>query len=256
MFVPALVIFIQVMLPLQDQEAKTIVGKAIDAAGNAKLVNFQGCRRKGEGYALMDGQVRAITVETVVKYPDFTRQKVSVNTASGERKFSRCLQGGKGWIAAGNTADDAVGYQLFDLKEAAHVTNIERLTPLLSDRSVSLSMLPPESIPGREVSGVRVSKIGFQPVDLYFDKSSWLLVKTARTKHRLDGKTAREEVLYLNYQECQGMKVPATVRIVEDGVTLSQYSIKACKFLVTVDEHEFYKPWSGVTFGRIINFYK
>jgi hypothetical protein len=108
---------------------------------------------------------------------------------------------GKGW-----RSDDGFTYELDSnyiarIENSAYADKVCGLTTLLKDKGYTLTLLGETQVKGAAALGVKVQKEGKQDVSLYFDKTTFLLVKAANNVKAINSDNYElQEVYYSNYQ--------------------------------------------------------
>ena len=97
-------------------------------------------------------------------------------------------------------------------------------------------------VDGKPAAGVLVKAAGQRDVTLYFDKESGLLVKAAfKANIPMQGETD-QEVLFSDYQEQNGLKLPRKVVVLQGGRKIVETKVVKVELLDKVDDKEFAKP--------------
>src|SRR5436853_6227629 len=103
------------------------------------------------------------------------------------------------------------------MKEQKYAEDLDRLG-FLNEKGMELSALDETKVDGKPAVGVRVKSKGHRDVQLYFDKSSGLLVK--RQYKVLDpgsGQEVSQEVVFGDYQDKDGVKHYRKIAAYRDG---------------------------------------
>jgi len=203
--------------PADDQaEARSIVDKAIAAHGGAeKLKKLSAATWKVKGVFHGPMGAQEFTAENAVQYPD--KSRFDLRSGPGFR-FLSVMHGDKGWVRFGDQASPMDKATVAEVKENLHANWIKTLAPL-SDQAILLVPLGESTVGDRPVLGVKVAHKGHRDVLLYFDKETWLLLKSAtRMKDLFQGGTEVEaEEVFSDYKEFNGVKRPTKVKEIKDG---------------------------------------
>jgi hypothetical protein len=107
----------------------------------------------------------------------------------------------------------------------------------------TLAPLGEIKVENRAAVGVKVSSKGHRDVNLYFDKETGLQVKTeTQAKDVLDGREFKSETLILEYQDVQGMKYPAKLKVFRDGALYVESEMTDVKLVDRLDDSKFARP--------------
>jgi hypothetical protein len=111
------------------------------------------------------------------------------------------------------------------------------------DMLFDLAPLPEILVEGKPAAGVRVRSRGHKDINLYFDKTTNLLVKLQwRTEDPMSDVEVNEERIFTEYQDVQGIKTFKKCIIFRDGKKYLDTEVVEAKYLEKVDDREFAKP--------------
>jgi len=106
-----------------------------------------------------------------------------------------------------------------------------------------ISTLPEIMVEGKPARGVRVRSRGHRDINLYFDKSTYLLVKLSRIfDDPMSGERPNQEWIIKEYQDVQGIKTIKKFVVFHDGKKYIDAEVIESKYLDKVDDREFAKP--------------
>ena len=98
-------------------------------------------------------------------------------------------------------------------------------------------------VKGKDAIGIRISKKGQKDLSMFFDKKTYLVVKTEmRTLDGMSGEEVTQEKFIIGYQEKNGMKIAKRVEIVKDGKPFLDIEITDSQFFEKHDDSIFAKP--------------
>jgi hypothetical protein len=150
--------------------------------------------------------------------------------------------GKKAWLNVNGQNQEVNDKILDELKEAAAISRLARLTPL-KGKEYKLSPLGEVKIGGKPAVGIKVSSKGHRDVNLFFDKDSGLIVKTERRLHDLmTGQELTESRVITEYQDVDGRKVAKKVTVERDGKKYLDAEVTEVKFVDDIDDSEFAEP--------------
>ena len=192
-------------------DARAIVAKAIKAAGGEeKLAKFNAHTFKETGTYYGQGDGLPYMGNYAVQWPhQFKMEILGV--------FAIVLNGDKGWMLMNGETRELTADELKEQQEEHHSRWITSLLPL-KDKKFKLTTTGESKVADRSALGVRVSAENHRDVNLYFDKERNLLVKVEyRAISSEQGKEVNLEVLYSEYKEIEGAKMPTKILIKRDG---------------------------------------
>jgi outer membrane lipoprotein-sorting protein len=158
--------------------------------------------------------------------------------------FTMVIDGDKGWIHA-HRDDKTIAMSAEDLaamKESRYANEVSSLAALLRP-PFRLTSLGDRKVNDRPAIGVRVTCLNRPPIELFFDKQSGLLVKSAR-RVMVAGQPERalREAWYEDYREVNGVKWAMKTTYKEDGKLTSQLTLEDVSFVDKFDSDTFSKP--------------
>lgn len=201
-------------LPSVDE----VFDKYIQAIGGAQRANsITSVVGKGtyEGY---DTDLQKVPVEVYAKAPDQRTTLVHLQVGESVRVYN----GRDGWIAAPDKPVPLLvltGGELNGARTEAIVTFPGRIRQSFSQWKVAET-----AIEDRPVTVLQGSNPGAQPVNLYFDKETGLLVRLVRFVETAIG-TVPTQIDYSDFRDVSGVKMPFKwVKTWTDGQTTTELS--------------------------------
>jgi hypothetical protein len=139
----------------EEERARAIVSKAIEAQGGAKaLARLKGCTYTQTGTAYgKDGARRAVKAQQAILLPDKLRYES--RTPEG-LPFLSVFNGTHGWVKIGDRTKDMTLAEIAANKELAYLLHVTSLVPL-QDPAFKLTDLGNRTVDGHAVAGVKVS---------------------------------------------------------------------------------------------------
>jgi hypothetical protein len=228
-------------LPAQD-EPHAILDKAIKAHGGAdKLAKLNAMHLKSKGKLDLLGGID-LTKETLVQIPGKFKDIMQMDVMGNKVTVTTVFNGTKGWIKANDMDVEVTDTIMEALKEAAYFMDIGRLTALRQAKS-DLSLLGEIKINDRPAVGVKIASKGHPDFNVYFDKQTWLTLKTEhRTKDVQSNQEVNEEIYITEFQDIDGLKTAKKMLIHRDGKKFMEAEVVEAKFLDKIDDSEFTKP--------------
>jgi hypothetical protein len=231
--------------PLRGQDKPSaIVEKAIAAHGGEK--NFARCKT---GEVKMKGTFKVPGVgdfkfdqDDTFQLPGKFRRETRLEVMGKMLRLTYVFNGAQGWLLRGDGE-----LKMLDPKAAAALEDHPALsfTRLvdLRDPMAKITLLPETKIDGRDAVGIKVEIGTANPDELYFDKTSGLLIKRKRRAvDPLTGKEGLIDTFLGNYKDVSGVKVPTTITAFRDGELFMAVTSVQTRLLDRVDEKVFAKP--------------
>jgi hypothetical protein len=228
-----------------DDEARALIEKAVKAQGLAGVTQMPaGYSAKMKGTMELMGMTLPFSDDLIVHFPSQLKQDIQLEIMGQQIHVVQVMNGDKGWVTAAGNTMDLDQDQLKELKEQNFETEVTMLFPLLTkEKKYQFSLLGEDKVDGKPVVGVKVSKDGRRDVDLFFDKESHMLVKSA--SRALSPETMQEvpsATFYHDYKETNGYKEAKKIVVQMDGKKFLEVEILESKILDKVDENQFAKP--------------
>jgi len=230
--------------PTEDDDPRVAIERAIKAQGGEdRLARITAGRWKGRGGVLVHGEVVPMTMESVFQMPDKLRMVQRITVQGSTVLVTQVVAGSRGWVSIDGDVQELEGDVLSSLREECYATHVETLVPLLREEGYTLSMLSDVEIGGKRVVGVRVAAKGHSNIDLYFDRDSYLPVRTVRPILKAETLTEiPSEVEYGDFRDADGLKWPSRQAIHQHGRKVMELVLTEFKRLDKVDPVEFARP--------------
>ncbi len=226
-----------------QEEVRAVIEKAAKAHGNPdqKVVAYQ---VKAKGKIDVMGMMLTFSSDSIVHGVKQFKETVQIDVMGQQITTIQVLNGDKAWVNALGQTMELEGDQLKEMKEQAYESEVVMIWPLLKKGSqFKFSPLGDAQVEGKPAIGVKVSHDGHRDVDLYFDKESYLLVKTeTRMLHPIAMQEVPAVAHYTDYKENNGIKEARKLVLYLDGQKFLDAEITETKLLENVDENEFAKP--------------
>ena len=225
-------------------DAKSIIEKAVKAKGYKVGEKLPAIAWKDKGKFSGGGFDLDYTGEWTFQAPDKYRFDIVMDFGGMKISFTAIVNGTKAWQAAMGRVEAVEGDKLDYVLNQAYQLNVTTLLPLLADDGYKLATSPGKDVGGKETVGVKITRDKRSPITLYFDKSTYFLVKCETTvKDEFQGwKEVPEEVFYSDYKDAGGKKVFTKMKVVRTGKTMIDSTLSDQKMVEKVDAKLFEKP--------------
>jgi hypothetical protein len=243
---PALTLSLCVSAVRADDQAdlKALVAKAVMAHGGAEnLSKYPGGSSRFKGKLTIQGQAFDYTLSLNVQEPDKLRSDMEVEIMGQKLTILHIINGDKDWFKFNGTDMEATNEQKEQGRETIANSRLLRLLPL-RNTDYTLSPLGEIKVDGKPAVGIRAEKKGFTPVNLYFDKTTGLLVKSEMQLQDPNNPTekANGETFYSDYRKVEGVMIPFKfVRTINNKPFLES-EVTEVKLSPKLDDNLFNKP--------------
>ncbi len=228
----------------QDAGLKAILRKSIEAHGGEKnLSKFKAVMTKFKGTMEIMGMTFDVTGETSLQKPDKVKNVMKLEIKGKTIDVITVFNGEKLWVnAAGQTKEIDDEKILKAAREEMQAEGASSLADFLK-APYELSAIGDVKVKGKDAIGIRISKKGQKDISMFFDKKTFLTLKTEmRTLDGMSGQEVTQEKFILDYQEKNGMQTPKRVEIVKDGKAFMNIEILESTPLEKLDDSVFAKP--------------
>jgi hypothetical protein len=228
----------------EQADAKAILETAIKAQGSDEAVGkFTGIYFKAKGKTLdEDNKWVPILYES---YMQGNNKMRTVNyDVQNKVESIDVLNGKEGWTKEKDKAAEALnGEQIKQRLEMNYLSWATMLVPLRAPE-YRLFLLNEIDVAGKKAEGILIHHDGHEPVKLYFDKDSHLLVKYEFHYKNADvGQEVDETCVFSDYKTVQDVKQPMKIEQSWDGVKIAELEITDMKFNEKpLDDKLFVKP--------------
>jgi hypothetical protein len=226
-----------------EGEPRAIIDKAIKAHGGAKkLEAIKAMHIKGKGKIHSPMEI-PFTLELSIQPPDKLKANIDIDVNNMNIAIVQVINGKKGWASAMGMTKELDEQEMKEAREQFHIERVGSLVAL-KDKSYKLSPLGDAKVGDRAAVGVQVTKKGLRDVNLYFDKSTYLLLKSEyRAIDQFSKQEVGQEKFYLDYKDVKGIKTPTKLVVNNDGKKFMEIEITETTPMGTpFDDSVFAKP--------------
>jgi hypothetical protein len=202
---------------------------------NAETLKF-----KGKVHAM--GMEIPFAGEYSCQGPDQLRTVIEFEVNGQKVPVTKILNRDRGWIRMGDVLKEMTPDEVKEAQEDTHEHWVRTLVPL-ADKAYKLSILGDSRVANRPALAIRVSCQGRRDVNLYFDKESFLLLKSEMlSKDEQTGKEVNREFLNSDFKEVGGLKEPMKFVMKKDGKLLLEADVEEIRRNENLDDSVFAKP--------------
>jgi hypothetical protein len=229
----------------EPRDSSAIVDRAIAARGG--LERLQKLRRLEIAYAgTIRWSGREVRFQSTVWQdgPDRIRASYVIQTPERPLQATQILSGAAGWrIHADGTVAVMSQMEVQAFRDESHPGWLACLFPLKA-ADVSLSVLPDQEVDGTPCAVLKVTVKDRPTVELYFDRSTWLLVRWVCVLRGPHVGTLQEDVRLDRYAERSGLMFPTRMASFRDRNLFMEAHLEHVRLLEEVDARLFDKPAS------------
>jgi hypothetical protein len=194
---------------------------------------------KGELYTA--GANIAFTGELATQGADQQKLRLELDIDGQLLTLVHVVNRDRGWVKLGDDTTEMDSDDLTEALEQAHVEWVASLVPL-KDKAFTLATVGEIAVDGQPAVGVRVSHPVRRDVNLFFDKSSHLLVKTeARVRDDETGQELTEETFLSGY-DGKDIQTALKVTVKRDGKLYIVAELSDVRLQEKLDDSVFAKP--------------
>jgi hypothetical protein len=228
----------------RSDDPKVIVEKGLKACGWDK--GTSPCMTwKEKGKFTGGGHEIAYTGDWSVQLPDKYRFAVKLNFNGQDLEIKVVTNGDKAYESAFDMSQEVTGEKLTYTKNQVYTMWVQSLSPLLTDAAFKLAAVDGPDEAGKPVVGMKVTREGKPPVNLFFDKASGLLVRSdVKTLNEFEGwKECTDESHLSDWKDIGGgVKAFHKFKTLRDGKTLLESDMTDFKRPEKLDSKLFEKP--------------
>ncbi len=213
-------------------EGRAIVAKSVEAIGAKADGKPLAMTCKEEGVVTAQGIKIPYECEWAFMGPDYFRSDMTIKPGGSKVDLVTIWKGESGSILVMGQSIEMMDEQRVGTANAVYAHYVLTLVPLLTDKAFKLTMADEKKVDGKMAQAIKVEREKRPSITLYFDKESWLLVKSEMVvkAEDQDWKEVLQETYFKDYKERDGRKVHTKESVFQDGIptmesTLSEYKI-------------------------------
>lgn len=225
------------LTPLGDEEARSLLKKAIEARGGAKLEKVEACRIQLRASANTNGQTTMMTGSVIARGVDYLRTEMHVGNS-----FSvTVLNQNRGWVREGNNTRDMTLDEVTEERKSAFRswTNMVLAT---ADPAVTVERLTDKKDGKQVLLGLRISKKGDADLDLWVDGQTYLPVLQRFQFSRPDGEVVTMESRITENKKIDGIVVATKSTTYRNGIRWLETEVTEVLFFTDGKSLDFSKP--------------
>jgi hypothetical protein len=220
-------------------DAQAVVDQAITALGGAdNLAKYKGVTYKENGtfYGMGDGvPYTGLYSSQLPKQFRMEIKDVFIHVVNGDEGWSKDMTG---------NISDMSKELLQEYREMNHAGLLVSNPTVLKDKAYHLSAPKADKVGDRPAVTITVSRKGYRDVTISFDKESHLPIRSVQMVKPMGqgDKEVKQEALFSDYKEFQGLKMPTKIVIHQDGKKFVESTLEDVKLHEKLDDRTFAKP--------------
>src|SRR5262249_23093088 len=183
----------------------------------------------------------AIAGETAIQGTDQIRSVIALGN-KGQVPSYKVLNRDKGWVKIDDMLMPMAENEVKATQDEIHEVWVRSLVPLKGNSAYTFSPLGDAMVEDAPALGIRVSCEGHKDVNLYFDKGTFLLLKSEMRVKDNDGKEVNREFINSHFKEIGGLKEPTRFVIKKDGRLFMEIEVEDISRVEKLDDSIFAKP--------------
>ena len=184
------------------------------------------------------------TMTTVAKRPNLMRRDATM----GGQRFTNAFDGSSLWMAVGTTpAQEAPGPQ------AAYARQDAEFDGVFVDykaKGHKIELVGRDTVAGKPVYHLRVTKKGGPPQDFYLDADTGLEKRISMSLQGPGGPAVTNVTEFSDYRSVDGRMVPFLTRQLQNGTVTATITLDKVEFNVPVEDSFFTMPAKAPGFQR------
>lgn len=224
-------------------DAEALLEKGIKAlGGEARLSKFKAATWQAKGTVRLGNRDAEYSGDWAMQAPRQFKAVITGELNGKKFKRVRVLDGDKGWIKLDdNDAEEMSALALAETQRELHAQLMTTLLPL-RDKEFTLAPLGASKVGDTAAEGLKVTTQDGREFHLFFDKDSGLLLAVESPVKGPKGEDVKQEIVYSDYKDVDGLKRPMKLTVKRDGKTFLQQETTEFKPLEKLDDKEFAKP--------------
>ena len=217
----------------QDDKAKTVIENSIKATGGAETLN-----KLKASEADFDGTMNVMDMNLnfsgtlVTQSPDKMAMNMAIDIGGAKQNIKQIVNGDTVLMEVSGEKQDMTDEMRKELMQGLFVSEVTRLTPLLTDKKFTVKMVGEEDVDGKPANVISVMSKELNEIKLYFDKKSNLLVKTQRDSvHPLTQEAVVENTMLSDYKKVDGLMTPMRTVVKHGDTEFMSMTMKDVKYM-------------------------
>lgn len=224
-----------------DEEAKAVVDKAVKAVGGSVDAS-KAYSWKTKGTLTINDTDNKFTTKVTAQGINHYRQEFEGEFDGNPIKGVTVLDGDKAWRKIGEDANKLEDDQLANEKRTAYLLIVGQAPSFLKGEGFKLESDEEQKVDGKPATELKVTGPDGKDFEISFDKATGLPVKMTATVVDFQGEEYKQETLFKNYKEFDGIKRASKIETKRNGKKFVDYELIEFKVLDKADKDAFAEP--------------
>jgi hypothetical protein len=224
-----------------DEEAKAVVDKAIKAIGGS-IDASKACTWKTKGTLTLNDSNNKFTTKVTAQGINHYRQEFEGEFDGNPIKGVTVLNGDKAWRKIGEDATKLEDDQLANEKRTDYLQIVGQAPSFLKGEGFKVESDEEEKVDGKPATELKVTGPDGKDFEISFDKATGLPVKMTATVVDFQGDEYKQETLFKNYKDFDGIKRASKIETKRNGKNFVDYEITEFKVLDKAEKDAFAEP--------------
>ncbi len=228
---------------IRSSPAWPIVERAVQARGGIDNLRKAGCVKVALKGQMTDPAMGQMDMEAIIysQAPDQMRQEVKIRLTRASVSQTFGISGTRVWQTVNGLKITVTPMIADNLKREAFCQRVEDLLALWDD-TYEVALGEPARVDGKELPALHVSSPEGLKVLVMFDPESGCLVRRKYETLNSKGQTVTRELVYSDFKERDGCKVPFHTVGYEQGSVISEGDVLEWKVLQRLPDSHFAEP--------------
>ena len=226
-----------------DDAATAVIDKAVKALGGEdKLGKVAAFAYDAKGTVSVMGNDSDVVLKATYQGIDHMRQEIDLKFGGMDVKGFTVLAKDKGWRKFGGMGGALEGGDLENTKRIAYLGIVPVLVSPLKGNGFKVESGGEEKVGDKPAAVLKVTGPEGKPFTLSFDKETGLPAKLTATVLGFTGEEVKQETVYSDYKDMDGIKKATKVESKRDGQKYMTLTVGSFKVLDKVDPKTFTEP--------------
>ncbi len=224
-----------------DAEAKAVVDKAVKAIGGS-IDASKAYTWKSKGTLSLNDSENKFTTKVTAQGINHFRQEFEGDFDGNQIKGVTVVDGDKAWRKIGDDATKLEDDQRANEKRVVYLQIVGQLPSFLKGEGFKVESDEEEKVDGKPAIELKVTGPDGKDFEISFDKATGLPVKMSATVVDFQGEEYKQETLFKDYKEFDGVKRASKIETKRNGKKFVDYEITEFKVLDKADANAFAEP--------------
>jgi hypothetical protein len=228
-----------------DQEAKAVIDKAVNALGGAEKLNAaKAVTWKSKGKIIIEDNENKYTSKVAVRGLNHFRQEFEGEFNGNPIKGVTVLDGDKAWRKFGEDTNKIEDEALANEKRVVYLQIVAQTPTYLYENGFKVEPAKEEKVDGKPAAVLKVTGPEGKNFELFFDKQSGLPVRFTATVNDFQGEEYKHETTFSDYKDFDGLKRATKTETKRNGKKFIEAEVTDFKVVDKLEPKTFAEPKS------------